>query len=467
MTKHIKSLLGALAFSTLFYSKSIGLNILLVAVLVIVVVSTMNRKQYFQWPYAIGYLFTSVMVFIDPNGFNILVHFVSLFAFIGKSVSAKSSLYISTFAGVLNIAVASLVGFVDHKNGKSLEPKKDVSPEVLNYVKGVLFALVLIIMFTLLYRNANPVFDGLISDIDFSFISMPWLFCSLLGYILFLNLLQPFLPDEMIQMDAQLKNDLQKPKAPFSPAILTVLKSEHTIGSIVFAGLNLLLLFFLGTDFMYLIDTKVASSEAYSSAVHKGIYALVFSIVCAISIILFFFRGNLNFYSKNKSLKILTYTWIVLNLILVVFTSCKNWVYVDTYGLTYKRIGVFVYLLCTIIGLVTTYLKVAKTKSFVYLMRTNFAVWFAFLILSAGVPWNRTITSYNLRHIEYPDFQYLTQLGDNNLHQLYTYSHNVDNKLRPDQCHDIQSRYKEFKAEAEQRTWQEYTVYNFAQFSSK
>jgi len=466
MNIHIKSILGAVAFSLLFYSKSFGLNIVLISIIVTVVLSTMKKENSFQWGYAITYLFTAIMVFIDPNNFNILVHFISMFVLIGKSVAAKSSLYISTFTGLINIIVAALVNFVDYKNDAT-KVKKDVSPEVLNYLKGILIAIVLITIFTLLYRNANPIFDGLISDIDLSFISMPWMFFTILGYILFLNLFKPFHPNELIALDAQQQNELQKPTMPFSLAVKMVIKSEHTIGSMVSAALNALLLFFLVTDFIYLLNPDVTSSEAYSNAVHQGIYALVFSIVCAISIILFFFRGNLNFYTNNKRLKALTYTWIVLNMILVVFTCCKNYIYVDTYGLTYKRIGVFIYLLCTVIGLATTYIKVAQIKSFFFLLRTNFAVWFTFLVLSAGVPWNKTITSYNLSHIAYPDTFYLTQLGDNNLQQLYRYSMEEDNLLKSEEAADIKERYREFLKESEAKTWQEYTAYQFTQNNTK
>ena len=460
MNIYIKSLLGAIAFSLLFYSKSFGLNIFLISVIVTVLLSTAKNKNHFQWSYAIAYLFTAIMVFIDPNAFNILVHFVTLFVLIGKSVAAKSSLYISMFTGLVNLIVASLVNFVDGQKDTTIK-KKEVSPEVLNYVKGGLLTIVLITMFTLLYRNANPVFDNLISDIDFSFVSIPWLFCTILGFVLFLNLLKPFHPNELIALDAEQQNDLQKPEVPFSPTTTTILKSEHTIGSIVFAGLNGLLLFFLITDFIYLLHPEVASSEAYSNAVHNGIYALVFSIVCAICIILFFFRGKLNFYSQNKRLKMLTYAWIGLNAILVVFTCYKNWVYVDTYGLTYKRIGVFIYLLCTVIGLATTYFKVAQIKSFVYLLRNNFAVWFTFLVLSAGVPWDKTITSYNLSHMEYPDTLYLTQLGDSNLKQMYWYSQKKDNKLKPEEASVVKRRYYDLLKEVKEKTWQEYTALQF------
>lgn len=466
MNIHIKSILGAIAFSLLFYSKSFGLNVVLISILVTIALSTSKNPDRFKWGYAIPYLFTALMVFIDPSGFHLFVHLVALLVLIGKSIAGKSSIYISAFTGLMNIAAATLVHFADAQNDSTKE-RKTLSPQVLNYLKGSLIALVLLGLFTLLYRNANPVFDRLISDIDFGFISLPWLLCTLLGYLLFLNMLRPFRPDELLVLDAQQRNELPEPEKPFSPTILSRLKGEHTIGSIVFIALNLLLVFFLITDLIYLLNPSVESNGEYSSAVHQGIYALLFSIIVAIGIILFFFRGDLNFYDGNKRLKLLTYTWIVLNSFLVGFTCYKNWAYVEALGLTYKRIGVFIYLFLTIIGLVTAYLKVFRIKSFVYLLRANIVVWFVFLILSTGVPWDRAITAYNLKYIENPDIPYLTQLGERNLDQMYSYAHTADNKLTPAQKSKVKVRYRKFLDLQEAKTWQEYTWYHFTENSER
>ena len=292
---------------------------------------------------------------------------------------------------------------------------------------------------------------------------MPWLLCTFLGYVLFLNLLRPFRPTELLDFDDRQENDLRRPETPFSPSLLTRLQGEHTIGSIVFAALNLLLIFFLITDFIYLLDPSVVTHGEYSSAVHQGVYALMFSIVIAIGIILFIFRGDLNFFEQNHQLKRLTYVWILLNVILVLFTSYKNWAYVEALGLTYKRIGVFVYLLLTLIGLLTAYLKVSRTKSFVYLIRTNVSVWFAVLVLSTAIPWAKMITSFNLEQLDNPDVAYLIELAPGNLEQLYRYSKSNGNKLILEQKLSIEDHYRDYRDEQDGKTWQEYTWYNIAE----
>ncbi len=459
---HLKSLLGALAFSLLFYSKSFGLNVFLISIIVLVFLSTLYRERPFPRVYALSYLLTAAMVFIAPTGFQLFVHFVALLVLVGKSMTSKSSLHIAGFAGLINLFTGMLVHWVEQQNLPK-EARKNISPQLLNYLKGGTISLLLLVFFTVLYQNANPVFGQLIAGIDLSFISVPWLFFTGAGYLLFLNILRPFHPKELMDFDAARGNALVPPSEPFSRIDLYKLEREHTLGSMVFAALNLLLILFLITDMIYLLNPDITSNADYSNSVHQGVYALMFSIVVAIAIILYFFRGDLNFYHNNKRLKALSYSWIALNLVLVVFTFYKNWAYVEALGLTYKRIGVFVYLLLTLTGLATAYIKVSQLKNFTYLLRTHMALLFLFLVVSSTVPWDRAITWYNLGHIRHPDIAYLLDLGDGNLQQLHEYAHTKDNTLIWEQERTINDRYREFLEAQAEKTWQEYTFYQLTQ----
>ncbi len=459
---HIKSIVAAFAFSWLFYNKSFGLNLVLLSIMVITVLSTVRNKKSFSWMYAIPYFFTAVMVFIDTSSFHIFVHFLALTVFIGKSMASKTSLYMASFTGTINFFVGFLVNLVDAQNGPKQE-RKNLSPQVANYIKGAFLSVGLIVIFVSLYRNANPIFENLIASIDLSFVSIQWVFFTLLGYLLFLNLLEPYRPSELWQFDATRGNTLPSPKMPFSKGDRNRMEKEHIMGSMVLGALNLLLVLFLSTDILYLFQSDVGNNADYSNSVHRGIYALVLSILIAIAIILYFFRGNLNFYEGNRRLKQLTYVWIVLNLALVFSTFYKNWVYVEALGLTYKRIGVFAYLLLTLAGLTTAYFKVSQIKNFMYLLRTNFAILFAFLVLGTTVPWDRTITWYNLNYLDRPDIAYLLRLSDSNLPQLIDYSKTHRSQLVLEQEVAINDRYQEFLEEEEQKTWQELTLYQLVQ----
>src|SRR6185437_2384871 len=81
-----------------------------------------------------------------------------------------------------------------------------------------------------------------------------------------------------------------------SSAGLLALKSELTMGSISLLLLNALLLLINIIDVKYVwlgfTFHKDANMAAY---VHEGAWLLIFSIVLAMLLLLFFFRGNLNF----------------------------------------------------------------------------------------------------------------------------------------------------------------------------
>ena len=130
-------------------------------------------------------------------------------------------------------------------------------------------------------------------------------------------------------------------------------------------GALIVIALFLITDITYLISTNDLRASVFSNQVHNGINALIASIIIAIIIILYFFRGNLNFYKNNKKLKVVTFIWIFLNLILVINIVIKDCQYIYYFGFTYKRIGVLVYLLLTLIGLFTTFIKVHR----IFIMR--------------------------------------------------------------------------------------------------
>ena len=456
MNIHIKSILAALMFSLLLYSKTMGINLVILSLVTITFVLLEHKGQKETIKYALAYLFTSLMVFLDPTNFKIFIHVLAFLIYIGKTIAPKNSLYLSWFIGLTNMVLASI-----HQLNSSLKKEGHKSTTISSKTKTILKALSiaigLIILFSLLYQKSNPVFRSLISAINFDFLSFPWLLFTVFGSFIFLHILRPYYPETLITLDTEQSNILKRSTPNFSLEQSKKLAEEYTLGSIIFIALNSLLFIFLITDFIYLIDANTSTNSEYSKSVHQGVYALLLSIICAIAIILYFFRGDLNFYTKSQNIKILCYSWIVMNLLLVLFTWYKNYMYVATLGLTYKRIGVFVYLLCILAGLCTTYLKVSKTKSFIYLIRSNLAVIFAVLFVSATIPWDKSITYYNLKNIDNVDIQYLIDLGDTNSIQLKKYS---EEKKETAFEASITTKYSRFIQQEKEKSWQEYSIYS-------
>jgi len=134
----------------------------------------------------------------------------------------------------------------------------------------------------------------------------------------------------------------------------------------------------------------------------------------AMMVIVYFFRGNLNFYSKNKTIRLLAYLWIFQNMFLVCSVLLRDFHYINALGLTYKRIGVLVFLLLCSIGLVTVYIKVAQQKTFFYLCKVNGLIWYILLLVFGFVNWDPFIASYNINNRETInlDLDHLTDLSD-------------------------------------------------------
>ena len=106
MNIHIKAILAAIAFSFLFYSKSIGLNLFLISIVVVTLMTSVKKSSKNSWGYDSAYIFTALMVLIDPTTFKIFIHLMSFLVLIGKTISEKNSLYISWFMGLVNMVIA-------------------------------------------------------------------------------------------------------------------------------------------------------------------------------------------------------------------------------------------------------------------------------------------------------------------------------------------------------------------------
>lgn len=108
---------------------------------------------------------------------------------------------------------------------------------------------------------------------------------------------------------------------------------------------------------------------------------------------------------------------MIQNMILIISVFIRDGYYIEFYGLTHKRIGVLVFAILCIIGLSTVYLKVAKRKTFFYLLKLNGNIWFALLLAFSTINWDVFIVKYNLSHSDSisVDADYLLSLTDKTL----------------------------------------------------
>ncbi len=159
--------------------------------------------------------------------------------------------------------------------------------------------------------------------------------------------------------------------------------------------------------------------------VHKGVGMLIFSILLGIIILLYFFRGYLNFSKHQSILKVLAFLWGAQNVFMVFSTSIRNTMYIDAALLTYKRIGVYFWLLFALLGLITLFIKLHKNKSVWYLARHNFTILYIVMLLSSVFDWDMILSNYNVyRAKKMPDISsldknYLLSISEGNIKELF------------------------------------------------
>ncbi len=150
------------------------------------------------------------------------------------------------------------------------------------------------------------------------------------------------------------------------------------------------------------------------------------SVILALTLLFIFFEGRINFLANNTMAKRLAYAWIALNLLLVLITAYKNWLYVAKLGITYKRIGVWYYLLASITAFWLMWIKIREDRNFLFMIRKSVYVFILVLVSSSLLPWELAVTTFNLRQAEKkvrkPDIEYLLRLDGHQLHLVKAYT---------------------------------------------
>lgn len=450
--------ISALGFSTLFYHQDLGLNMFLFAIIAVIVVYLARREAFKRNDMRMAtllYLLTSLFVFTNHSMLAVCMSIMSFIVFSGSISGIKNAIYVQGLNGLYQ----TLLGTLHHH----LDPKKEKETTKTSKKRDYGFILLCILLvvglpviFASLYSKINPIFEKWVAAIDLSFINMTWLLFTGMGYLLLRNISSKASLDILTNIDREASQNLTK--KPTSEAQESLLHKEQLLGSMVIGVLNALILFFLIVDIWYVATNTFQHASELSKTVHEGVNALITSILIAITLILIFFRGNLNFYKNSKRLRILTYIWIILNGVLVIITTLKNYIYITDFGLTYKRIGVIIYLTLCIIGLCTTYLKVAQRKNVLYLVRTNARIAFFIMILMSSFSWNREITRYNLSHVEHPDLSYIESMGGNNIDLLYAFAKAYPEKFSTQSYQHIQKKYDAYMKTLNHQTWQSKTL---------
>lgn len=396
-------LLSVILYSYLFYQQSAGINFLIFNCCISGFLIYRNKEliKNKQWLLVVsGAILSSFFIFLYSSPIAIWANIISLMILSALSFDPEVSFITALFQSFCNQFASFVFMIMDWIERRSKQVTTDEKRPFYAKLFIFLIPLLIAIIFFLFYQSANPLFYDLTKDINLDFISIGWIFFTLGGLILLYGFYNNRRLSYFGNLDKNTPLVLSLENTQRNTFWNTLMKmdTENISGVILFSMLNLLLITVNSLDLHYLwFDGTLPKGVSHKAFVHDGIGTLITSLVVAILIILFYFRGGINFYEKNKWIRRMAYVWIIQNIFMILSTAYRNNMYIQESGLSYKKIGVYVYLLLTIIGLITAFIKVYKIRTNWYLFKTNALVYYFFLIIGCIPNWDMIITNYNIK----------------------------------------------------------------------
>jgi len=153
------------------------------------------------------------------------------------------------------------------------------------------------------------------------------------------------------------------------------------------------------------------------------------------------------------------YVWIGQNMIMVVSVLIRNMYYVQSFGLAYLRLGVFFFLIATIIALILLMIKVEMRKSVIYYLRTISITAYCVMLFVALFNWDTLIASYNLNYNRSNlDTQFIVrELSDKTLPVLWK-NRDAFGDINSEDYQYLLERIQRFKISEQSHTWKSTTI---------
>jgi uncharacterized integral membrane protein len=424
-------------YSFLFYQQTAGFNFFLFSIAIVASLGWMRRdtmKNKHWYASALLVLVSAFAVWLNGSRLAIGANVCSLMLFAAQSAAPGSSLLVSFFLSVCSVGGAYVFMIIDFFDRRSKMAEETPGGEVKQKrnsgrVWAVVVAILIVLLFFVMYRSTNVLFKELTKHINLDWISWKWCFFTLIGSVLVYGIfyLRKFggIGEDSHKYQRNLENR-EDANANWGDSLMSM-DNERFLGILLFALLNILVLFVNGVDLLFQFgDGKMPEGITYTSYVHQGIGLLLVNVLLAMGLVLFFFRGRINFDKGYSTIRILAILWLTQNILMLFFMAGRNNLYTEMFGMTYKRIGVYFYLLLTAIGVATTIIKVYSKKTNTWLFRINTWLFFSVFVFSSLVSWSRFITWYSLYKSDYVNRAYLSSMSYQSLPYL------VELNVRPE-----------------------------------
>ncbi|MFC4393834.1 DUF4153 domain-containing protein [Flavobacterium quisquiliarum] len=432
MKKHQIILACTVVFALLFYNEGPGINISIFGVVLTLLVSYFFQEKLVDRSHLI-LVMTSILSCFAFAWYGDAASFFSL------ALSILFLQFKTQDDGLKIIQIFPLIilnGFTSIGRififSQWLPERKIHNDFAKKLVAFVLIPVLFLGLFFIVYSFGSNHFSSLFTDYTLDIDIFQLVLISILGFYISFSFWNYWVPDACYEFNPKLKNDFTNISELKNQSTFTFLDLdfERKSGEITLFLLNIMLLVFIGT-YNYEQFFEVVEKSNLSADIHERVNAVIFSILMAVGVILFYFKGGFNFDEKAKTLKNLAKIWLTLNVVLIISAIIKNTEYVSFYGLTYKRLGVYAFLILSIVGLIISFQKIRKQKTNAYLF--NQMVWYFYgtILLCSYVNWGNIVTTYNISVNKGVEPVFLSGL-------------NFNDDARRDYFEKKQSRWKEF-----------------------
>lgn len=447
-------------FNFLFWGEKLGVNLFIFFFLGMISMMMLNEdniknKNVIVSLFAL--LYSLAMVIVNNSfysKFSAIICFMIFTGFIHQP--ALKTAYNAVFTTVADFVIFPYNIYSELKySSTKFKPVRII----LKFTKLAFIPLIFFVIFYTIYAYSNPVFnsysvsfwDSIGKYLYDIFINYPLL---RFFYLLFgLMIIMAFIYNRRIHIFSDVDNayhdTLQRSKefkvhSRTKPVVkshlmytlfsyrfkFNTLKLETRMGIVLLGMMNALLLLLNVIDIQVTwLGFNAGEIENLAYYVHEGTYYLIFSILLSMAILLVIFRGSQNYYPKNRLLKVLAYTWLAQNAFMAISVALRNIYYIDFYyALSYKRIGVMIFILLTLFGLGTMFVKIYARKTTSFLFKVNSTAVVAVLLLMSTFSWDKTIAEFNLSNPDRSkiDIDYLLKLDDDALPVLDAHKELLD-----------------------------------------
>lgn len=401
MKTHHYILLTTAFFIILFYDENVGLNLGILGIIYSVLTwhktPERNKTKVFY-----TLVLTSVLSSVafawygDFPSFLAVVSSLLLLSYRSKNKRMKTLLLIPVFV------VNCFTFFCRFFSFDQWLPKRNISRLWQKLFAFILIPTILIAIFFGIYSVGSDHFANLFTNIELD-VNFWQLFCiTILGTFIAFNYWTYTVEKLIYKQNHVLDNTFhEKDKTVKSSYSFLDLDAERMSGVISFFSLNVLLIFFIIT-YNYEQFYEVAKTPSQlSEETHERVNAVIMSIIMAILVIMFYFKSSFNFDPKAGLLKTLAKIWILLNAVLIISAMIKNSEYIINYGFTYKRLGVYGFLILALIGLIMTFIKIQGKKRNAFLFNTMTWYFYGTILACSYINWGGFITSQNMKRNDF------------------------------------------------------------------